>query len=121
MIPADTRKPYDVREMIARIVDGCEFDEFKQHYGTTLVTRLRPHLRLSGRHRRQQRHSVFGVGAQGARISSSCACQRGIPLLFLQNITGFMVGKKYESRRHRQGRRQDGDRGGLRRACPSSP
>ena len=60
-----TRKPYDVREVIARIVDGSELDEFKPLYGATLVMRLRAHLGLSGRHRRQQRHPVLRERAEG--------------------------------------------------------
>ncbi|MGB0127157.1 MAG: carboxyl transferase domain-containing protein [Rhodocyclaceae bacterium] len=96
IIPADTRKPYDVREVIARIVDGSRLDEFKARYGTTLVTGFA---------------HVFGypvgiVANNGILFSESalkaahfvelCA-QRGIPLVFLQNITGFMVGRKYEN------------------------
>lgn len=95
VIPVDARKPFDVRKVIARIVDGSRFDEFKQHYGTTIVTGF---ARLYG-------HPVGIVANNGILFSDSsvkaahfielCA-QRGIPLLFLQNITGFMVGKKAE-------------------------
>ena len=96
VIPADPRKPYDVREIIARVVDGSELDEFKQNYGTTLVTGF---ARLHG-------YPVAILANNGILFSESSlkathfielACQRGIPLLFLQNITGYMVGKKYES------------------------
>ncbi len=96
VIPADTRKPYDVREVIARIVDGSNFDEFKARYGTTLVTGF---ARLHG--------MPVGIianngilfsesSAKGAHFIELC-CQRRIPLIFLQNITGFMVGRKYEN------------------------
>ena len=109
MIPADNRKPYDVREVIARIVDASELDEFKQDYGTTLVTGF---ARLWG-------YPVGIVANNGILFSESAlkgahfielCCQRGIPLVFLQNITGFMVGKEIRSGRHRQGRRENGDR-----------
>jgi 3-methylcrotonyl-CoA carboxylase beta subunit len=96
IIPGDTRKPYDVREIIARIVDGSEFDEFKARYATTIVCGF---ARLWG-------YPVGIVANNGILFSESslkaahfvelCA-QRGIPLVFLQNITGFMVGKKYEN------------------------
>jgi 3-methylcrotonyl-CoA carboxylase beta subunit len=96
LIPSDSRKPFDVREVIARIVDGSEFDEFKQLYGTTLVCGF---ARLYG--------IPIGIIAnngihfsesalKGAHFIQLCS-QRGIPLLFLQNITGFMVGSKYEA------------------------
>jgi 3-methylcrotonyl-CoA carboxylase beta subunit len=96
VIPADTRKPYDVREAIARIVDGSELDEFKADYGATLVTGF---ARIWG-------YPIGLVANNGILFSESAlkgthfielASQRGIPLLFLQNITGFMVGKKYEA------------------------
>ena len=96
VISADHKKPYDVREVIARIVDGSEFDEFKARYGTTLVTGF---ARLYG-------YPVGIVANNGVLFSESalkgthfielCA-QRRIPLVFLQNITGFMVGQKYEA------------------------
>src|SRR6266542_4020193 len=96
ILPTDTRKPYDVREIVARIVDGSRFDEFKPRYGATLVTGF---ARLFG--------VTVGIVAnngilfaesalKGAHFIELCA-QRGIPLLFLQNITGFMVGRKYEN------------------------
>ena len=102
MIPTDTRKPFDVREVIARIVDGSEFDEFKARYGATLVTGFARICGLSGRHRRQQRHPVLRESAlKGAHFIELC-CQRSVPLVFLQNITGFMVGRKVRKRRHRR-------------------
>ena len=96
VIPVDTRKPFDVREVIARIVDASEFDEFKARYGTTLICGFA---------------HIFGVpvgiianngilfsesALKGAHFIELC-CQRKIPLVFLQNITGFMVGRKYEN------------------------
>ncbi|HVB50027.1 MAG TPA: carboxyl transferase domain-containing protein, partial [Burkholderiales bacterium] len=96
VIPADARKPYDVREVIARVVDGSELDEFKQNYGTTVVTGF---AHVHG-------YPVAIVANNGILFSESSlkvahfvelACQRGIPLLFLQNITGYMVGRKYEA------------------------
>ena len=96
VIPVDTKKPYDVREVIARLVDGSRFDEFKSRYGTTLVTGF---ARLHGYPLGIVANNgiLFGESAQkGAHFIELCA-QRGIPLLFLQNITGFMVGRKYEN------------------------
>ncbi len=96
VIPKDTRTPYDVREVIARITDGSEFHEFKERFGTTLICGF---ARIFG-------HKVgivanngilFSESAQkGAHFIELCG-QRKIPLVFLQNITGFMVGRKYES------------------------
>lgn len=96
IVPATSRKPYDVREVIARIVDASEFDEFKQLYGTTLVCGF---ARLYGYPIGILANNgiLFSESAQkGAHFIELCA-QRGIPLLFLQNITGFMVGSKYEA------------------------
>ena len=96
VIPQDTRKPYDVREIIARLVDGSEFDEFKANYGVTLVTGF---ARLWGYPLGIVANNgiLFSESAQkGAHFIELCS-QRGIPLLFLQNITGFMVGKKAEN------------------------
>ncbi|MBP0491751.1 carboxyl transferase domain-containing protein [Pararoseomonas indoligenes] len=96
LIPADLRQPYDVREVIARVVDGSEFDEFRPLYGPTLVTGF---ARLHGYPVGILANNgvLFGESAQkGAHFIELC-CQRGIPLVFLQNITGFMVGRKYES------------------------
>ncbi|SNS16292.1 MULTISPECIES: carboxyl transferase domain-containing protein [unclassified Azospirillum] len=96
IIPTDTRKPYDVREIIARIVDGSELDEFKANYGTTLVCGF---ARLWGMPVGIIANNgiLFSESAvKGAHFIELC-CQRKIPLLFLQNITGFMVGRKYEN------------------------
>ena len=96
VIQADIKKPYDVREVIARIVDGSEFDEFKARYGTTLVTGF---ARIWGYPVGIVANNgvLYSESAQkGAHFIELCA-QRGIPLLFLQNITGFMVGQKYEA------------------------
>ncbi|MXP64738.1 methylcrotonoyl-CoA carboxylase [Roseomonas sp. M0104] len=96
LIPADLRQPYEVREVIARLVDGSEFDEFKPLYGPTLVTGF---ARLHGYPVGIVANNgvLFSESAQkGAHFIELC-CQRGVPLVFLQNITGFMVGRKYES------------------------
>ncbi|MFY0663274.1 MAG: methylcrotonoyl-CoA carboxylase [Natronospirillum sp.] len=96
IVGADLRKPYDVREVIARVVDGSDFDEFKQLYGPTLVCGF---ARLYGYPVGIVANNgvLFSESAQkGAHFIELCA-QRKIPLIFLQNITGFMVGKKYES------------------------
>ena len=96
IIPSDTRKPFDVREIIARVVDGSRFDEFKARYGTTLVCGF---AQLYGYPVGIVANNgiLFGESAQkGAHFIELCG-QRGIPLLFLQNITGFMVGRKYEN------------------------
>jgi len=96
VISADIRKPYDVREVIARFVDGSEFDEFKARYGTTLVTGF---ARIWGYPVGIVANNgiLFSESAlKGAHFIELCA-QRGIPLVFLQNVTGFMVGQKYEA------------------------
>jgi 3-methylcrotonyl-CoA carboxylase beta subunit len=96
VIPTDTRKPWDVREVIARVVDGSEFDEFKSRYGTTLVTGF---ARIHGMPVGIVANNgiLFAESAnKGAHFIELCA-QRRIPLVFLQNITGFMVGRKYEN------------------------
>ena len=96
VVPDDVRKPYDVREVIARMVDGSEFDEFKALYGTTLVCGF---ARLHGYPVGIVANNgiLFSESAQkGAHFIELCS-QRGIPLIFLQNIAGFMVGKKYEA------------------------
>ena len=95
IVNADVRKPYDVREVIARLVDGSRFDEFKQRYAPTIVTGF---ARLHG--------FLVGIVANNGVLFSESALkathfielcnQRGIPLIFLQNITGFMVGRQYE-------------------------
>ncbi len=96
IVPADPRTPFDIREVIARIVDASEFDEFKQLYGPTLVTGF---ARIHG-------YPVGMIANNGILFSESAlkgthfielCCQRRVPLVFLQNITGFMVGRKYEA------------------------
>ena len=96
-MPSDSRKIYDVREVISRIIDGSDFDEFKALYGDTLVTGF---AHIYG-------YPVGIIANNGILFSESSlngahyielCCQRGIPLVFLQNIAGFMVGKKYESK-----------------------
>ena len=96
IIPTDPRKPFDVREVIARIVDGSEFDEFKQLYGTTLVCGF-AHVFGYPVGIIANNGILFSESAlKGAHFIELCS-QRGIPLVFLQNITGFMVGRKYEN------------------------
>ena len=96
VVPTDTRKPYDVREIIARIVDGSEFDEFKARFGSTLVTGF-AHIEGMPVGIIANNGILFSESAQkGAHFIELC-CQRKIPLVFLQNITGFMVGRKYEA------------------------
>jgi len=96
VIPADARKPYDVREIIARLVDGSRLDEFKARYGATLVTGF-AHIHGYPVGIVANNGILFAESAQkGAHFIELCA-QRGIPLLFLQNISGFMVGRKYEN------------------------
>ena len=96
VIPVDTRKPYDVREIIARIVDGSEFDEFKARFGSTLVCGF-AHVEGMPIGIVANNGILFSESAQkGAHFIELC-CQRKVPLLFLQNITGFMVGRKYEN------------------------
>jgi 3-methylcrotonyl-CoA carboxylase beta subunit/propionyl-CoA carboxylase len=95
IVNVDTRKPYEVREIIARLVDGSRFDEFKERYGTTLVTGF---ARLHG--------MLIGIIANNGVLFSESALKathfielcnlRGVPLVFLQNITGFIVGRQYE-------------------------
>ncbi len=96
IVPADPRTPYDVRDIIARLVDGSEFDEFKQLYGATLVTGF-AHIWGYPVGILANNGILFSESAQkGAHFIELCS-QRGIPLVFLQNITGFMVGRKYEA------------------------
>jgi 3-methylcrotonyl-CoA carboxylase beta subunit len=96
VIPIDTRKPFDVREVIARVVDGSEFDEFKARYGTTLVCGF-AHIYGMPVGIIANNGILFSESAlKGAHFIELC-CQRKIPLVFLQNITGFMVGRKYEN------------------------
>ncbi len=96
IVPNDPRKPFDVREIIARIVDHSEFDEFKMLYGTTLVCGF-AHLYGYPIGIIANNGILFGESAlKGAHFIELCT-QRQIPLIFLQNITGFMVGSKYET------------------------
>jgi 3-methylcrotonyl-CoA carboxylase beta subunit len=96
IIPTDTRKPFDVREVIARLVDASEFHEFKARYGTTLVCGF-AHLEGMPVGIVANNGILFAESAdKGAHFIELC-CQRKVPLVFLQNITGFMVGRKYEN------------------------
>ncbi len=96
VIPTDARKPFDVREVIARIVDGSEFEEFKARYGQTLVCGF-AHIEGQPVGIIANNGVLFSESAmKGAHFIELC-CQRRVPLVFLQNITGFMVGKKYEA------------------------
>ncbi len=96
VIPVDVRKPFDVREIIARIVDGSEFDEFKARYGTTLVCGF-AHIEGMPVGIIANNGILFSESALKATHFIELCCQRKIPLVFLQNITGFMVGRKYEN------------------------
>jgi len=96
VIPADPRKPYDVREILARLLDGSELDEFKANYGTTLITGF-AHLHGYPVAVLANNGILFSESSLKATHFIELACQRRIPLLFLQNITGYMVGKKYEA------------------------
>ncbi|MEE4348485.1 MAG: carboxyl transferase domain-containing protein, partial [Paracoccaceae bacterium] len=96
VVPADLRTPYDIREVIARVVDGSRFDEFKPRFGETLVTGF-AHVRGCPVGIVANNGVLFSEAAQkGAHFVELCS-QRRIPLVFLQNITGFMVGRKYEN------------------------
>ncbi len=96
VVPVDLRKPYDAREVINCIVDGSRFDEFKERFGTTLVTGF-AHINGIPVGIIANNGVIFSEAAQkGAHFVELCS-QRKIPLLFLQNITGFMVGKEYEN------------------------
>ncbi|HEY6967142.1 MAG TPA: carboxyl transferase domain-containing protein [Burkholderiales bacterium] len=96
IVPADGRKPYDMREVMARVVDGSELDEFKQNYGATLVTGF-AHIHGYPIAILANNGVLFSESSLKATHFIELACQRGIPLLFLQNITGYMVGRKYEA------------------------
>ncbi len=96
VVPGDLRTPYDIREVIARLVDGSRFDEFKQRFGETLVTGF-AHVKGCPVGIIANNGVLFSEAAQkGAHFVELCS-QRKIPLVFLQNITGFMVGRKYEN------------------------
>lgn len=96
LVPADSKTPMNMREVLARVIDGSKFQEFKHNFGTTLICGFaRFHGHLAGVLANDG--ILFSESAQkGAHFIELC-CQRGIPLVFLQNITGFMVGKKYEN------------------------
>ncbi|MFM5907542.1 MAG: carboxyl transferase domain-containing protein [Novosphingobium sp.] len=96
IIPEDVRAPYDVKEVIARLVDGSEFHEFKALYGTTLICGF-AHIWGMPVAILANNGVLFSESAQKGAHFIELACQRGIPLLFLQNISGFMVGGKYEA------------------------
>jgi 3-methylcrotonyl-CoA carboxylase beta subunit len=96
IVPTDLKKQYDVREMIARLVDASEFDEFKQLYGTTLVTGF-AHIHGIPVGILGNNGILFSQSALKAAHFIELCCQRRIPLLFLQNISGFMVGRDYEA------------------------
>ncbi len=96
VIPTDPRKPFDVREIIARIVDASEFDEFKARYGATLVTGF-AHIEGLPVGIIANNGVLFSESAMKAAHFIELCCQRRVPLVFLQNITGFMVGRKYEA------------------------
>jgi len=96
VVSADGRKPFDVHDIIARVVDGSEFDEFKKLYGTTLICGF-AHIWGYPVGIIANNGILFSESSlKGAHFIELC-CQRNIPLVFLQNITGFMVGKKYEA------------------------
>ena len=116
IVPKDTRRPFDIREVIARIVDGSEFQEFKARYGKTLVCGF-AHLHGYPVGIIANNGILFSESAlKGAHFIELCN-QRGIPLVFLQNITGFMVGKKYEN----AGIAKDGAKMVTAVACASVP
>ena len=116
IVPADPRRPYDVREIIARVVDGSRLDEFKVRYGSTLVTGF-AHIHGYPVGIIANNGILFSESAQkGAHFIELCA-QRCIPIVFLQNITGFMVGRKYEN----QGIAKDGAKMVTAVACARVP
>jgi 3-methylcrotonyl-CoA carboxylase beta subunit len=116
IVPKDTRRPFDIREVIARLVDGSQFDEFKARYGKTLITGF-AHLHGYPVGIVANNGILFAESAlKGAHFIELCN-QRGIPLVFLQNITGFMVGKKYEN----AGIAKDGAKMVTAVACSSVP
>ncbi|HEX7112507.1 MAG TPA: carboxyl transferase domain-containing protein [Mizugakiibacter sp.] len=116
IVPRDTRRPFDIREVIARIVDGSEFHEFKARYGKTLVTGF-AHIHGYPVGIIANNGILFSESAlKGAHFIELCN-QRGVPLVFLQNITGFMVGRKYEN----AGIAKDGAKMVTAVACASVP
>ena len=111
VVPSSLSTPYDIREVIARMVDGSRFDAFKARFGETLVTGF-AHIHGCPVGIVANNGVLFSEAAQkGAHFIELCS-QRRIPLVFLQNITGFMVGTKIRERGHRAAWRQDGDGGG---------
>jgi 3-methylcrotonyl-CoA carboxylase beta subunit len=119
IVPADPRTPYDVRDVIARIVDGSRFDEFKARFGTTLVCGF-AHIHGIPAGILANNGVLFSEAAlKGAHFIELCS-QRKIPLVFLQNITGFMVGRQIRGGGHRQARRQAGHRGRHLGTCQRS-
>lgn len=96
VVPADLRTPYDIREVIARIVDGSRFDEFKPRFGETIVTGF-AHVKGCPVGIVANNGVLFSEAAQKAAHFIELCSQRSVPLVFLQNITGFMVGRKYEN------------------------
>src|SRR5690606_535158 len=96
VLPSDPRKPFDVREIIARIVDGSDFHEFKERYATTIVCGF-AHIWGQPVGIVANNGVLFSESALKAAHFIELCDQRGTPLIFLQNITGFMVGKKYEN------------------------
>ncbi|MEO1491121.1 MAG: carboxyl transferase domain-containing protein [Pseudomonadota bacterium] len=96
VVPQDWRKPYDVREVIARTVDGSRFDEFKARFGTTIVTGF-AHIHGIPCGIIGNNGVIYSESAQKAAHFIELCCQRKIPLVFLQNVTGYMVGRKYEA------------------------
>ncbi|MBD8524505.1 carboxyl transferase domain-containing protein [Pseudomarimonas arenosa] len=116
VVPTDTRRPFDIREVIARVVDGSELQEFKPRYAKTLVTGF-AHLHGYPVGIIANNGILFAESAlKGAHFIELCN-QRGIPLVFLQNITGFMVGRKYEN----AGIAKDGAKMVTAVACSSVP
>ena len=96
IVPVDSKQPFDVRLILARILDGSRFHEFKKNYGTTLVTGFGKIMGQDVGIIANQGILFSESALKGAHFVQLC-CQRGIPIVFLQNITGFMVGQKYEA------------------------
>ncbi len=120
VIPIDTRKPYDVREIIARIVDGVGVRRVQgalRHHAGHAASRTSKACRWASSPTTAS--CSPRAAKKGAHFIELC-CQRKVPLVFLQNITGFMVGRKYENEGIARARRQDGDGGGHAPRCPSS-
>ncbi len=120
IVNVDPRRPYDVHEVIARIVDGSRFDEFKQRYAHDARHRLRAAARLPRRHHRQQRRAVLRVGAQGDALHRAVQPARHSARVPAEHhrVHGRPA---VRARRHREGRRQDGARGRQLASCRSSP